>query len=110
MVHIDALEKDAATTINLAHASDTAIASLTNDLQEARAQLRASAAASLQQFNQASNTTSPTTALLEPEPGLVITSMDLVAGHSNEEVRGGSHSVVEVKTPHPKRQPPPRPL
>ena len=108
MVHIDALEKDAATTINLAHASDTAIASLTNDLQEARAQLRASAAASLQQFNQASNTTSPTTALLEPEPGLV--RMDLVAGHSNEEVRGGSHSVVEVKTPHPKRKPPPRPL
>jgi hypothetical protein len=47
---------------------------------------------------------------LEPEPGLELPSMDLVAGHSNEEVRGGSHSVVEVKTPHPKRKPPPRPL
>ena len=110
MVHIDSLEKDAATTTNLALASDTAIASLTNDLQEARAQLRASAAASLQQFNQASNTTSPTTAPLEPEPGVVIPSMDLVEGHPNKEVRGGSHSVVAVKTPHPKRQPPPRPL
>jgi hypothetical protein len=80
------------------------VLSLQKNLKEARSQLRASAAISFQQFDGASQTTSPNlnnNQLDEP-----INVPEMISGtmgeRSSSEQRG-------IKTPHPKRAPPPRP-
>ena len=75
---------------------------LKRELQEARSQLRASAAASLQQFEEANQTTSPTQGPTMSEgPSVVPPAFDLVG--RDHDMIGGTH---RARTPHPKRKPP----
>ena len=97
------------------------IQSLHRQLQEARSQLRASAAASLGQFDTASETTSPqiqyqTESMNSTPPRLDLMMAQTNNNNNNEnENENGNEpknlvpSVVATRTPHPKRLPPPRP-
>ena len=88
---------------------------LRQQLQEARAQLRASAAASLQQFGTASETLSPDwkDSSLERDGGVIGGS----GSFGGESSRGGAGTppaldltTHSIRTPHPKRRAPPPPV